>query len=113
MDSETRIKELLEIVKQDKIVLLEGKLKETEEAELIRRTMEEITENFTGIELGVINPDAKDKSFHKKIKSIMVKLLLGDREGFTIIGPANIIKEIKKDPNKIQLYTKEFSKKSK
>jgi hypothetical protein len=31
---------------------------------------------------------------------------LGERQGLTIIGPASIVKEIKKDPNKIQLLTK-------
>jgi len=32
-------------------------------------------------------------------------LLLGNRSGLTIIGPANVVKEIKQDPDKIQLFT--------
>jgi hypothetical protein len=107
LDSEHRLKKLLDIVKEDKIILLEGRLKEQEEAELIKKTMESIDEKFTGIELGVVYPEGKDKGLYKTIQRIMVRWLLGDRVGFTIIGPANIIKEIKKDPDKIQLFTKE------
>lgn len=107
LGSEQRLKKLLDIVKEDKIILLEGRLKDQEEAELIKKTMESIDEKFTGIELGVVYPEGKDKSLYKTIQRFLVKVLLGDRVGFTIIGPANIIKEIKKDPDKIQLFTKD------
>ena len=30
--------------------------------------------------------------------------MLGNRIGFTIIGPATIVREIKQDPGKIQLF---------
>ena len=42
-----------------------------------------------------------------------VGALLGDRKGFTVIGPATIVKQIKKDPDKIELFTKEAYKKRK
>ena len=107
LPSENRITKLLDAVKNDKIVLLEGKLRSEEEAELIKRTMEQITEEFTGIELSVIKNSKSDDKFTKKIKSAMLNVLLGDRSGLTIIGPANIVKEIKQEPDKIQLYTNE------
>ena len=109
LNSEQRIKKLLDFVKQDKIVLLEGKLREEEEADLIRKTMENIDEKFTGIELGVVHPENEDKdtNFYKYIQRVIVRLLLGHRNGFTIIGPANIIQEIKKDPDKIELLMKD------
>ncbi len=113
LSSEERIKKLISIVKEGKIILLEGRLKEEEETELIKKTMESITEKFTGIELGVIYPKGKDTNLYKRIQQMLVRLLLGTRDGFTIIGPANIIKEIKKDPDKIQLFTKEVQKKRK
>jgi hypothetical protein len=104
--SNKRISKLLGIVKGDNILLLEGRLRKEEEAELIKRTMEEIDEDFKGIELGVIYPDKnKNIDFFNKIKSNMINLLLGDRRGFTIMGPATIVREIKQDPNKIQLFT--------
>ncbi|MEK6916629.1 MAG: DUF2073 domain-containing protein [Nanoarchaeota archaeon] len=113
LDSESRIKKLINVVKQEKIVLLEGRLKEEEETELIKKTMEAITDKFTGIELGVINPQEKDTSFYQTVQKVLARILLGKREGFTIIGPANIVKQIKKDPNKIQLFTKDSNKKKK
>lgn len=107
LGSARRVKKLLDIVKDDKIVLLEGRLKKQEESDLITITMEEIDDRFKGIELAVIYPTNKDASFLKTIKTNLVSFLLGDRQGFTIIGPATIVKEIKKDPDKIQLYTRD------
>ena len=109
LNSEARINALLEVVKDDKIILLEGRLEEKEEAELIKKTMESIDEKFTGIELGVIHSNLTD-GLQKKFKQMLVRLLLGSRGGFTIIGPANVVKEIKKDPDKIQLFTKDNNK---
>ncbi len=107
LSSEQRISRIINFVKQDKIVLLEGRLREEEEAELIKKTMECINEEFTGIELGVVHSEKKETSLYKAIHKLLVRLLLGNREGFTIIGPANIVKEIKKDPDKIELMMKE------
>jgi len=97
---------LVGIVKEEKIVLLEGRLHRKEEAELIKRTMEEISSTFKGIELAVVYPRGKSADLFRKLKERVVTFLLGDRQGFTIIGPATIVKEIKKDPDKIQLYLK-------
>ena len=102
-----RVNKLLDIAKQNRIVLLEGRLKKEEEKDLIAITMEEINDKFKGIELAVINPQKKDAGFFKNIKSGMVNMLLGDRQGFTIIGPATVVKQIKKDPDKIELFTKD------
>jgi len=108
-----RIRKILNSVKENKIVLLEGRLKKSEEAELIKTTMEEINAEFKGIELAVIYPESQNMDTFKKLKMSFVNMLLGDRSGLTIIGPASIVKEIKKDPNKIQLFTKEVKSKPK
>ena len=108
-----RVNKLLDIAKQNKIVFLEGRLKQEEEKDLIEITMEEVDNKFKGIELAVINPQKKEQSFFKGMKSGMINLLLGDRMGFTIIGPATIVKQIKKDPDKIELFTKDIKKKKK
>ena len=113
LNSDERINRLLEIVTQDKIILLEGRLREYEEADLIKKTMEEISDKFKGIELSVVNPEDKTSSLYRRMQKVLVRLLLGNRSGFTIIGPANIIKEIKKDPDKIQLLTDEAMLKKK
>ncbi len=113
LSSIKRIQKLLRIVKNNKIILLEGRLRSHEETELIRRTMEDIDEKFKGIELSVINPENKDDPFFKKVRSVFINLLLGNRKGFTIIGPASIIKEIKQDPDKIQLFTQDLGSRKK
>ncbi|MBI2129283.1 DUF2073 domain-containing protein [Candidatus Woesearchaeota archaeon] len=106
-----RIRKLLNIAKENKIVLLQGRLKKEEEAELIKATMEEINADFKGIELAVINPEEKKAAMFDKVKVGLANALLGDRQGLTVIGPANIVKEIKKDPDKIQLFTQDLKKK--
>ena len=101
-----RIRKLLNIAKENKIVLLQGRLKNEEEKELIKTTMEEITPEFKRIKHSVVKTD-KEKGFGGMIRN----MLLGDRTGFTIIGPANIVKDIKKNPNKIELLMTEAKKK--
>lgn len=113
LGSARRVKRLIDIVKDNKIVVLQGRLKKEEEADLIAITMEEIGDKFKGIELAVINPGDRDVTGLKKIRNNFFGMLLGDRQGITIIGPATIVKEIKKDPNKIELFTKEAQKKRK
>ncbi|HII16006.1 MAG TPA: DUF2073 domain-containing protein [Nanoarchaeota archaeon] len=102
---EKRINRLLDIVKKDKIVLLQGRLKPSEEAWLIQKTMEHVSKDFKGIELCTIYPELKDQKVLSQMKGLLVKFLMGAREGLTIIGPANVVKEIKRDPGKIELLT--------
>jgi hypothetical protein len=108
-----RIRKLLNIAKENKIVLLEGRLRKEEEKELIKATMEEINKDFKGIELAVIEPQTNGYTGFERFKKGMVDFLLGDRVGLTIVGPASIVKEIKKDPTKIELLTKESRPKKK
>lgn len=101
-----RIRKLLNIAKEDKIVLLQGRLKKEEEAELIKVTMEEINKDFRGIELAVVDSSNSPRlSGFNKVRASVVNALLGERQGLTIIGPASIVKEIKRDPTKIELLT--------
>ena len=108
LSSVGRIRKLLTIAKQDKIVLLQGRLRKEEEAELIKATMEEINKDFKGIELAVVE-DKKSTGFG----SVLSTVLLGNRSGLTVIGPASIVQSIKKDPIKIELLMNEKRKKKK
>jgi len=111
LGSARRVKKLIDIVKENKIVLLEGRLKKEEETDLIAIAMEEVDNKFKGIELAIINPERKSQHILKNFKSSVVNVLLGNRTGLTIIGPASIVKEIKKNPDKIELFTKDIKKK--
>jgi hypothetical protein len=112
LSSVGRIRKLLNIAKEDKIVMLQGRLKKEEETEMIKTTMEEINSDFKGIELSVVYPDEKKGSAASIFKRNIANLLLGDRQGITVIGPASVVKDIKKNPNKIELLTRELKKKN-
>ncbi len=106
-----RIRKLLNLAKENKVVLLEGRLDKEEEAELIKTTMEEINASFKGIELAVVNPNESEQDPFSKFKLTLASALLGNKQGFTIIGPATVIKNIKRDPNKLQLLMKDATSK--
>ncbi|MBU4502184.1 MAG: DUF2073 domain-containing protein [Nanoarchaeota archaeon] len=111
LSSDKRVKKLLEISKENKIIVMEGRLKPEEETLLIQKTMEAISKNFKGIELCTIYPNKKrNQAFKGAVRDVMAKVLLGDREGLTVVGPANIIKDIKRNPNNIELLTEDISK---
>lgn len=103
LNPQQRIDKLIKIVKQDAIVLMQGRLTPAEEANLIQTTMEQISSKFKGVEICTIYPESKNLQIFKKLKHDMINFLIGNREGITIIGPASVIKDIKRDPNKIQL----------
>ena len=106
LDTDERVEKLLDLVKQNKILLLEGRLKREEEIEFIKRTMEEINETFKGVEIGTIEPKNKEgQALLGKFRKSVVNFILGDRRGITIIGPASVVKEIRQDPDKIELFT--------
>lgn len=107
LQSEEKIERLLKIVKQNKVVLMQGRLKPMEETRLIQKTMENIHKGFRGVELCTIFPETKDKQFFDSLRKNIVNLLIGYAQGLTIIGPATVIKEIKRNPDKIELFTKE------
>jgi hypothetical protein len=100
-----RVKKILNLVLGNKVVILHGRLRAEEEARLIEDTMALVDhlKNFKGIELAVIEPDLKNESFYVKIKHKLAKKLVGDSSAITVIGPASIIKEIKRDPKKLEL----------
>ncbi len=107
LSSAKRINKILNVVKENKIVLMEGRLRKEEEADLIEITMEEISQKFKGIELSVIYPDKSKQDLLQKVRGTFASFVLGNREGLTIIGPASIVKKIEKNPNKIELFTRE------
>ena len=106
-----KIRKLLNLAKENKVVLLEGRLEKGEEAELIKVTMEEINKDFKGIELAVINTINQNEDPFNKLKSSFISALMGNRQGFTIVGPAKVIKSIKRDPNKLQIMMRDSQSK--
>ena len=100
-----RVRKILNLVLGNRIVILHGRLRAEEEARLIEDTMAMVDhiKDFKGIELAVIEPDMKSESIFFKFRHGVAKRLVGDNSALTVIGPASIIKEIKRDPRKIEL----------
>ena len=111
LSSVGRIRKLLTLAKQDKIVLLQGRLNKEEETELIKATMEEINKEFKGIELAVMDSmNSGALTGFDKLKDGFANMLLGNRSGLTLVGPANIVKKVRKDPKKLQFMIEESRK---
>jgi len=105
LDSIDRIKKLLKIVMDNKVVILQGRLKPHEETRLIEDTMIMVgnVKGFKGVELAVITGDDKGQSMVDKFKTGLARALVGQQDALTIIGPATIVKEMKKDPQKLEV----------
>lgn len=100
-----RIKKILKLIVANKIIILQGRLRVEEEIRLIEDTMAMVDhiKSFKGIELAVIDSSEGKVSIMDKFKHGLAKRLTGESSALTIIGPANIVKEIKKDPRKLEV----------
>lgn len=105
LSSDDRLKKILAIILDSNILILQGKLSANEEARLIGDTMAMIghVKDFKGIELAVISSSGKEGFFSKMGKGLANVLAGGDFSAITIIGPASIVKEMKRNPKKIEL----------
>jgi len=103
-----RVKFLLDNVAEDKIIILQGTLSHEEKKDLIEETMKKIkgSRGFRGIEIETLNPKIVDMGLMMRLRKSIADFLVGDREVLTLIGPATIIKEVKKDLKKLELFLK-------
>lgn len=115
MSLEKRISFILDKMRNNRIVVIEGTLDPKEEMILIERTMREIGDKFPGIEVCSMRKKTKMPwSLIEKIADFIPKEKIGDfltyltgrnfdfrknnlKRGLTLIGPSKIIKNIKKD----------------
>lgn len=100
-----RVKKILKLVLGNKVVILQGRLRPEEEIRLIEDTMAMVDhiKSFKGIELAVID-SYKDESFLFKMRKNIASSLIGmDSGAMTVVGPATIVKDIKRDPSKLEV----------
>ena len=106
LNSDERIRKILNISLGNNILILQGRLSSNEETRLIGDTMAMIghVKNFKGIELAVISENDNDAGFFNKIRKGLINFISrGDLGAITIMGLATIVKEIKKNPKTIEL----------
>ncbi len=102
MDSSDKLKKVLDIVRKGDVVMLEGRLTPEEETDLVSQAMANVSGRFTGIEVAFLN-SSKSESILGKVKDSIINIIAKDRIGITVIGPSKIIKEIRMDPNKLEI----------
>ncbi len=107
LTTKKRIEKILSLVKENEIVLLEGRLEAEEETKLIQRTMQEVDDDFTGIEISVLHQHEVESGLFEQVKGKLIDLLLGNSYGFTLIGSAEVIKEVEQDPDKIEFFAED------
>ena len=105
LNSDDRIKKILGIIFDNNILILQGRLTPNEETRLIGDTMAMIghVKDFKGIELAVILGNGEESVLGRMKKNIANIIAGGDFSSITIIGPASVVKEIKRNPKKIEL----------
>jgi hypothetical protein len=102
-----RIKKILDLILLGKIIIIQGKLKPEEETSLIQSTMVLASKmkSFKGIEMATIS-SSENQGVFSKMKVGIARAIAGDRDSLTIVGPASVVREVKKDPKKIELMLK-------
>ena len=95
LSPDEKLKFILKEVKKGKILVLEHGLTAIEQASLIENTMKEIEQDtFIGVEMEGYGEDKS--TFIQKILGIIKKPRM------TLIGPADLLKTVKKDNHMIQ-----------
>jgi hypothetical protein len=116
---EKRINFILNKVKDGTILVTDGVLHADEEMELIRETMRRVDDGFPGIEVASLKRQMKGaQKFLENISDQRDRLqslisgLTGNapektsmRTGLTLIGPAKLIKKVKKNPDSFSVST--------
>ena len=104
-DSIGKIKKIMGIVLKNKIIILQGKLDPEEEAKLIENSMMLIgnVKGFAGIEIASLSNENENRTLFEGVRRNIAKILVGEQDAITVIGPASVVKEMTKDPRKVEL----------
>ena len=100
-----RIKKIMGLILKNKIIILQGKLRPDEEVRLIENSMTLIgnIKGFQGIEIAGLNGENENRSLFEGVRRNIAKILIGEQDAITVIGPASVVKEMTKDPKKVEL----------
>ena len=102
LNSIERIKKILGLVLENRLIILQGRLKPDEETKLIENTMTLIgnIKGFQGVEISTLS-GVKDISLFDRVRHNIARILVGEQDAMTLIGTATAVKEIRKDPKKM------------
>jgi hypothetical protein len=104
MTPEAKVKFLVDKVQEGKVIVIEGTLEPEEEAMLIESTMKAVTDDFPGIELCTLSGDEYRRiGILNGLRDRLLKTL-GHRKGIVVVGPAALIKEVKRSPGILSMH---------
>lgn len=100
-----KVETVIERVKENAVLVLEEGWSHEEERRLIQSAMDEIDEDFPGIEfLGLTDRDSKlnraKKMFYEKVLNERY------REGITIVGNSRVMEKVKKERDAVSFLAK-------
>ena len=97
---------LLDMIRQNKILVLEDPLPNEEETALIEETMRKVSSKFPGIEIGTLG-----NSGPEDFRGQLIKLLGGKTGGLTVIGPSHLVRAMKRDPKSMSIFASDGRRK--
>jgi hypothetical protein len=112
-NEESRVRYILDVVKDGTILVTDGVMTPDEELSLIRETMRRVDDGFPGIEVCSLKKDLPgfQRFFEQvveqgaRMENLINRIVGRDpvrmdlKYGMTLIGPSKYIKRIRKDPN--------------
>jgi len=115
---DSRIRYILDVVKDGTILVTDGVLNPGEELDLVRETMRRVDDGFPGIEVCSLRreTDGYQRLFEQvseqtnRVEKVLSKIIGREppkadlKFGMTLIGPSKIIKQIKKNPNSFSVF---------
>ena len=100
---EQKFNGIVKDLRHNTIIMIDAKLSAKEEAQIIAETMRNVSDDFSGIEFGSLDFSEGSGNL-SKIKMALVEKIIGKKRGVTIIGPASIVRKIKKNPKELLLH---------
>ncbi len=99
-----KINLILSLIEKSEVIITEGEIGADAQLELIEAVMQKVNSQFHGIEIFTLAKKAEYYQRYgnfRKLKKFLITLLGGRESGLTVIGPAELIQQIKKNPEKI------------
>ena len=84
------------MVRENRMVILDGRLNGDEELMLVQATMGNVEDAFPGIEVCTIEREpTRYQEIYQKIMNTLTKKPVA-KDGLTFVGPSTLVKQIKK-----------------
>ena len=107
-----KISFILAPVKKGHMVVLDGVLAPDEELKLVEATLQQVKDQFSGIEVATLPRESTTtQDILNKISSklsVVTKIVTGKelneiKNGLTLVGPSSIVKKVKRDPDSFHI----------